>query len=134
METILANLADPSWWFSSFFPAVVIILLQRLFRPLWARTKIFLRTRRAKELSKIKRLRWDDMQITYEMQKAAALLVIFILSIVLALVSLLLSPVTKSTLHVIIVSIPILWSELAWLSRDKLVKEVILYRKKLNRP
>ena len=50
------------------------------------------------------------------------------------LLDILVCPVTKSTLHVIIVSIPILWSELAWLSRDKLVKEVILYRKKLNRP
>ncbi len=133
MDTILENLLDVSWWVGQFLPVAMLALAAKVASYMGRRTKKALRGSKARKLRLVKSIRRDDLLISREMLKASALFVVFVVSLITAGVLLLFVGAPHQAVSVIAASIPILWSEWAWLSQDGLVKEVLARRAKLRK-
>lgn len=135
MDAIFANLTDPAWWFSIFFPVAVVAILPRVFRWLVRFFRDSMRGRRARRLRRIKVIRRDPVLITYEMQKATAFFVVFILLSISSLAGLVIVSTSQlgqnSYTFKVLLAVPVLWSEMAWLLKDSFVGEILQYRKKI---
>lgn len=130
MDTILTNLGDPAWWFNILFPGLLVWLLPRVIRKLAA----MLGGLKVRRMRRVKALRRDDLKIAYEMQKASAFYVVFVLSGAAWVVALALLPAEKISLaFVYTMGIPVLWAEFAWLGKDVLVRDVLKARDRLKR-
>lgn len=136
MNAILANLVDPAWWFNIVFAIVLSGALPPALRWLVKQLREASRNRKASRMRKVRAMRRDSLLISYEMQKATAFFVVFVLISISALATLIASPFQKSP-HIFnvvtfFVMLPVLWSELAWLLKDSFVKEVLRSRGKLK--
>lgn len=135
MDAIFANLTDPAWWFSIFFPVAVVAILPRVFRWLVRFFRDSMRGRRARRLRRIKVIRRDPVLITYEMQKATGFFVVFILLSISSLAGLVVVSTSQlgqnSYTFKVFLAVPVLWSEMAWLLKDSFVGEILQYRKKI---
>jgi len=136
MQNILNNLSDPSWWFTAFFPVVLIFLAPKIWRWLVGQVRHVSRSSRARSLRRVRELRSDDLLISKEMLSAQASFVVFMLSVAVGLILLVLSPFTSqpgtNTVFVILLSIPVLTSELLWLIKDMRVQDLLRYRRRLR--
>ncbi|BDR09642.1 hypothetical protein CTR2_R29800 [Comamonas thiooxydans] len=134
MQSILNNLTDASWWFTSFVPALLIIFFPKLVKYAFKRSKKIFRSVRARHLWKVKGKRLDDLLIQREMFSEQAAFNVFMTFISAGFIILVLNPYSgmsgKSVAYGIIVSVPILISELFWLSKDARVQDLIVRRKR----
>ncbi|WFM71816.1 hypothetical protein [Halomonas sp. CKK8] len=93
MEEIYKNLSNPEWWFNGLFFIIVgavIPFLSLKVVPFLGKVFVIkpVRKLRARRLKKIKKLRWDDVKVSYEASKSAALLAVFLTSFAIYFVSL----------------------------------------------
>lgn len=94
MNEIILNLQTPAWWFTTFFPIIIVFLLgiflkklkeptKKYFRHVFSKNgligKLF-RKSKLKELQKIRKIRKDDILVTQEIVKTYTYLILFILS------------------------------------------------------
>lgn len=129
MEAILNNFTDLSWWVTGFFPGLVIWLSPRFARKLVAVFGLA----KVKRQKSVKSLRWDDLKISYEMQKATSSYVVFVVLWVFWIIALVAVPVQKtSTMMVYLSAVPVLIAEFAWLLKDALVRDVLKARERLR--
>lgn len=128
LETILSNFRDPSWWVTAFFPVLVLWLTPKVFRRLggiWGAVRV---TR----IRRIKGLRWDDLKISFEMQKSSAFYVVFVLLGVFWLLALVVVPVKLTSSELVFASsTPVLISEFAWLLQDSFVRDLLKARDRI---
>lgn len=136
MNTILANLVDPAWWFSGFVPALAMLLAPRIWRQVGGVLKKVSRRNRKRRLEQVRRVRRDDLLISYEMQKVHTSFLVFMLCVVAGLILLTLSPYqgnkTIFPLFAFLLALPILTAEGVWLYRDSRVKDILKYRERLK--
>lgn len=135
MESILNNLRDPAWWFTAFVPALLIMLVPRVWRYLSPIVRRLFRGSRAKSLRRVRELRRDDLLIQREMLSAQAAFFVFIMFVAVGLVLLVLSPFSTqpgvNRLFAFLLSLPIFWSEGVWLWKDVRVQELLKFRRRL---
>lgn len=82
----------------------------------------------------MKVIRWDDLKISCEMQKASAFYVVFVLLGVFWLLALAVVPVKMtSSMLVFASSFPVLIAEFVWLLQDSFVRETMKSRDRLIR-
>ena len=137
MEAILKSLSDPSWWFTGLFFVLVALALPRVFGYVLRLLRSIGRRRRAQTQRKIKLMRVSSGLVQYAIGRANSHYTLFL---ALACGFLLLLPVLSAlnggkipVLLVILIAIPILALELAWLVSDKFVRELIAARARLLR-
>jgi len=137
MNTIFTNLGDISWWFNIFFPVAAVALIPKLIRWVAKFAKSINRRMRLKRLRKIKAIRHNSLAITYEMHKASALFIVFMLAAVGGIVALVTSPLLQQSSRLFpiltsLVAVPVLWAELMWLLKDTFVKDILKARARLR--
>jgi hypothetical protein len=134
MQSILNNLTDASWWFTSFIPALLIIFFPKFIKSAFRKSKKLFRSSRAKYWGSVKQKRLDDLLIQRDMLSAQAAFIVFVMFISAGFIILVLNPYAgasgKSIAFVIIVTAPILISEFFWLSKESRVKDLIVRRKR----
>lgn len=134
MQSILNNLTDASWWFTSIFPPLLIILLAKFWKYFFRTSRKLFRVTRARYLKKVKEKRLDDLLIQREMFSAQAAFNVFVTFISAGFIILVLNPYSgvsgKSIAYGIIISIPIMISEIFWLSKDGRVQDLIARRQR----
>ena len=137
MQNILNNLSDPAWWFTAFIPTLAVLLAPKVWRFLVGLCGRFSRKVRAKSLRRVREMRGDDILIAKEMFSAQASFVVFMLTVVVGLILLVLSPFTiqpsTSRIFMILLAIPVLVSEVFWLIKDMRVHDLLKYRRRLRR-
>src|SRR5690606_16380374 len=85
MDTIIANLADPSWWFTGLFFAGLIWAIRRI-RTLGVYSiRRFLKVRRLLMLRRIRSVRTSQAAVTYEIFRSQAYFLVFVLTCVVYL-------------------------------------------------
>jgi hypothetical protein len=135
MDAIYTNLVDPSWWFTGIFFVVVALALPAIFRAVQRLLKSLSRNRRAKRLWRVKRIRRNPLSISYEISKASANYVLFVLAAFGYLFALVFTPLHEiaksSTSLVFFIGSPIFVFELMWLFADSFVKEIIRSRERI---
>lgn len=137
MQNILNNLSDPAWWFTAFIPTLAVLLTPKVWRFLVWLCRRFSRKVKAKSLRRVREMRGDDLLIAKEMFSAQASFVVFMLTVVVGLILLVLSPFTiqpsTSRIFMIFLAIPVLVSEVFWLMKDMRVHDLLKYRRRLRR-
>lgn len=137
MDSIIANLTDPSWWFTGFFFLVIPWLLPRAFRRLGPVFIRFFRHRRRKELLAVKAVRWSSLRINHQISKANANYILFVIMFVVFACTLLFTPlgaVVKTwPLSAVLFALPVYFFEIRWLNSEALTKEAIKSREKIAR-
>lgn len=134
MQTIITNLTDPAWWFTSIFPPVLIMLFAKFWKNFFRTSKKIFRAKRARYLKVLKNKRLDDLLIQREMFSAHAAFNVFVMFISAGFIILVLNPNSsasgRSVAYGIIISVPIFISELFWLNKDARVQDLIARRKR----
>ena len=137
MEQIYQNLMTPDWWFTGIFFVVIALVLQKIIKILPQRFKTFFRKIRAKNLKKIRRIRWCQSEINYEINKTTGRFFLFCLVCMAYLWMLIAYEPIKgifviSKLSGVILTIPVWIVEIFWLFQESKVREIIAYQKKLH--
>lgn len=134
MQTIFNNLSDLSWWFTSFFPTVLILLIPRVWRYFFGKIRGLSRFSRKRFLKKVKAKRLDDLMVQKEMLSAHAAFNFFAVWVSAGLVILLTNSSSvsgKSSIGFsIVIAFPLLISEIVWLLKDARVDELIERRQR----
>lgn len=134
MQTIFNNLSDLSWWFTSFFPTALILLMPRVWRYFFGKLRGLSRFSKKRYLDKIKPKRFDDLLVQKEMLSAHAAFNVFAVFVSAGLVILLTnnsSGSEKSSIAFsIIMAFPVLMSEIVWLVKDGRVDDLIKRRQR----
>jgi len=137
MDSIIANLIDPSWWFTGFFFLVIPWLLPRAFRKLGPVLVRFFRRRRRKSLLAIKAVRWSSLRINHQISKANANYILFVITFVVFACILLFTSVGGVVktwpLSAVLFALPVYFFEVRWLNSEALTKEAIKSREKIAR-
>jgi hypothetical protein len=134
MDSIIANLTDPSWWFTGFFFLVVPWLLPYAFRALKPVLVGFFRRKKRNNLRSVKALRWSSLRITHQISRANANYILFVIMLVVFVCSILFTPlrsIARSVPLTLLFAFPIYFFEIRWLNSDSLAKEAIKSREKI---
>jgi len=131
MDKILENIADPSWWFTIFMGLFIAWFIKQT--PKWF--KLWSRTSRAKELNKIKKLRWNSWEVHYQIAIERSLFLVFTLVGLFYLVLLVATPLkevfNKSIIAGLILMSPLFIMEIIWLDRNSFLKKLLKYANKI---
>lgn len=134
MQAIFNNLSDLSWWFTSFFPTAVILLIPRIWKYFFGRLRGFSRLSKMRYLKKMKVKRLDDLLVQKEMLSAHAAFNVFAVFVSAGLVILMISSSSgndkSSIAFSILMAFPILISEIVWLVKDGRVDDLIKLRQR----
>lgn len=145
MDTIISNLADPSWWFTGLFFAGLIWAIRRI-RTLGVYSiRRFLKSRRLLRLRRIRSVRTSQAAVMYEIVRSQAYFLVFVLTCVVYLLWYTVTPLSglfrEQPLVALVFACPIYIFELAWLFRESFTRDVIAahnktlkYARKLHRP
>jgi hypothetical protein len=147
MDTILANLNEPSWWFTGIFFIVIALLIPKAITFIYAipmHAKGFKRKSKLIELKRVKKIRHDDTKVLIESIKASAWMIVFILSILILMYSYLTEPIwlshavnntpteKGSGMAFIALSLPIYVLEIIYFKQARLLSVLMKYRDKLR--
>ena len=149
MDDILEKLTNISWWLEITIPILITLLIPWAYRlaksalPSIFREKILgplrkiYRRKRAKQLRKIKSLRFDTTSINREIAKNYCYLNLFWLVALIMFLAFLFMQNTemqnhKAILWLTICSAPLYAFEFAWLRKSNLVDDLIKHRRKIK--
>jgi hypothetical protein len=132
MESILANLHDPSWYFTAVVPALLFALAPHAWRRSAQALRRFTRSHRRNKLMQIRSLRRDDVLVAHQLQRVNTSFVVFMLFGVTGLMLMALTPFkgneTLRWIFAAMATAPVLVAEGFWLYRDQWVCELLKYR------
>lgn len=128
MDAILNNISDPSWWFSGIFFAIVGILLAKIVHHIPRAVKTLLRSLIARRQRKIKKIRFNQSLVNYQIARANSYFIIFVIICCLYATWLIsgsfLAIIKASPLSASVLSLPIYISEIIWLIHDSYAKSL----------
>jgi hypothetical protein len=135
METIFNNLLDPSWWFTGLFFGALLYIIPTIFSRLQTLLRNSAKSFLLKRLKLIKKSRFNQSLVNYEITKAQSYFLIFIITSLFYLTWFVAGPLKAvadaSPALAIILSAPIYIAEIIWLLHDSLAKELAISRGKV---
>lgn len=136
MIEILANLKNPSWWFTGLFFTFLLWVIPKAFRKVEPLARGLAKRSKLRNLKQVKTLRWDPLQIQYLISRANANYTIFVALIVLFILVIVFTPARealKSPSLALLCASPVFLFELLWLTSDSTAKEAIKARRRIGR-
>lgn len=137
MDEVINSISSYSWWIMTSITATVAIIIASVLRRTPATAKKLSRNLAARRKLKIKKARWNQSLVFYQISKANSFFLVFIIvsCVYIAWLSSgqLLHIIKQSVIAGIILSSPIYIAELLWLINDNYAKDLIKSRGKITK-
>ncbi|KGM06207.1 hypothetical protein LP43_2080 [Methylophaga thiooxydans] len=131
MDKIIENIADPSWWFTIITGIFIAWLIKQ--SPKWL--KSWSRSSKARELKKIKKLRWNPWDVHYQIAIERSFFLVFsgvgLFYLGLLIASPLKDAFDKSITVGLILMSPAFILEIIWLKRNSFLKQLLYHARKI---
>lgn len=136
MDSIIEKIYDPIFWFQGFFFPIAIYLIAKLFKMIPLILKGASRKFKKNELTQIKALRRNPYLIQFQIAKERSYFLLFIMAIffylVLTITTSMATLLTTNTLGFVIVTSPLYFIEIVWLTQNSLVKRLVISANKIR--
>lgn len=136
MDSIIEKLYDPTFWFQGFFFPIAIYVIAKLFKMVPLILKGASRRFKKNELEQIKALRRNPYVIQFQIAKERSYFLLFIMAIffylVLTITTGITTFLTTNTLGFVVVTSPLYFIELVWLTQNSLVKRLVISANKVR--
>ena len=126
----------PETWLNWLAPLIILALAKRIYQQGAVHLKNIIRASKAKELRKVKNLRWNSYLVNFHISKNSAYFTIFLFSCILFYIATLTTSFlanNRNAISLIIAISPVLFFEILWLRQDGFTKQLLDSAYKLNK-